>query len=120
MFGFIWDLQQDGRIAKAESDATNAKYEVASSKHRIDELEFALNRMSLASQAMWELLRDRLGITEEELSAKVKEIDLRDGVQDQKITTTLMKCTRCGHTLNTKSRRCIYCGETVPKPNAFQ
>jgi hypothetical protein len=55
-----------------------------------------------------------------ELLAKISEIDLRDGVKDQKMTPRLTKCPGCGQTLSTKSSRCLYCGATVPKPHVFQ
>jgi hypothetical protein len=62
MSDFIWNMQQEGRISEAKTDAAQAKDEVSRHKERIQELEFSLQRMSLASQALWELLRSRIGI----------------------------------------------------------
>lgn len=117
---FIWNIQQEGRIAEARTDASDAKNEVSRYKESITELEFSLNRMALASQALWELLRQKVGLTEAELLAKISEVDLRDGVQDQRMAPRLSTCPKCGKTVNTRSSRCIYCGSTVPKPHVFQ
>lgn len=119
MFEFVWNLHQDNRIAGAQIDATNAKHDVRWCKRRIEELEFSLDRLTLASQALWELVRDRAGITEEELLAKIHEIDLRDGVEDQRITPHPSKCAGCGRPLSAKKSRCVYCGTNVSKPQAF-
>ncbi len=120
MIDFVWNLQQEARIGEAKAEATEAKDEVSRHRERIQELEFSLNRISLASQALWELLRSRLGLTDPELLAKINEVDLRDGVKDQRMTAKLTTCPSCDRTLNTKSSRCIYCGAAVAKPHVFQ
>lgn len=76
--------------------------------------------MALASQAMWELVRARLEISEEELLAKMNEIDLRDGTKDDRMSTRPTSCPKCKRTSSTKNTRCIYCGELLPKPHVFQ
>jgi len=39
-----------------------------------------LERLTLVCESMWQLLREKTSLTEEELSAKVTELDLEDGV----------------------------------------
>jgi hypothetical protein len=120
MFNFIWDLQQQGQIHEAQADAAEAKRRVRSQADQVRDLEFSLHRMTLVSQALWELLRERYGLTEEELVAKIKEIDLRDGKLDGRLTPQRTTCPQCQHTINTQNARCIYCGTTVEKPHVFQ
>jgi len=120
MMNFAWNLHQAGQVAEARSDAAQAKDEVSLQKGRIQDLEFALNRMALANQALWELLRERVGITEDELLARITEVDLRDGVKDGRMTPQLASCPSCGRTVNTRNSRCIFCGAALPKPHLFQ
>ncbi len=120
MIEFLWDLHQEKGISEAKSDASSAKDEVSRHNDRVRELEFSLHRMALASQAMWELLRTRLGVTEEELLATMKEIDLRDGKLDGRMSAQVTKCPQCQRTVGNRHARCIYCGTTVSKPHVFQ
>ena len=120
MSAFMWDMHQIDRLAEAQSDVSRAKDEVATYKNRIRDLEFSLNRMALVSQAMWELLSSRLGISENELLSRVSEIDMRDGVADGRMTAKVSNCSDCGRPVNTKRPRCIYCGAAVEKPHVFQ
>ena len=120
MIEFLWDLHQQKGIAEAKIDAAQAKGEAGRQTDRIRELEFTVHRMALVSQALWELLRARFGIGEDELLAKVKEIDLRDGKPDGRMSAQTSTCPSCGRVLNTKNVRCIYCGTTVQKRHVFQ
>ncbi|MDB5387543.1 MAG: hypothetical protein JWM11_3189 [Planctomycetaceae bacterium] len=65
-------------FAKAEAEARTLQNEVR-------EMSNKLNRLTLISQTMWELLRERTGLTNAEIVDKMHEIDLRDGVADGKI-----------------------------------
>lgn len=49
-------------------------------------------------------------VAEGELIAKVKVIDLRDGVQDGKLSSAVTICPRCSRRYNSKTNRCLYCG----------
>src|SRR5262245_37698627 len=120
MIELFRQLYQQDRSSGAKADAAQAEREVSRYSDRIRELESTINRLALASQAMWELLQNRVGITEQELIAKIAEIDLRDGAEDQRISTRLITCPNCHQTLTTKHTRCIYCGTELPKQHVFQ
>jgi ribosomal protein L32 len=117
---FYFDMYQQGQIAEAKTDAIQAKVATDQYSDRVRELEFTVNRLALGCQAMWELLRSRVGITEEELMAKMNEVDLRDGTQDGRMTPVMTTCPKCGKPSNSRHSRCMYCGATIPKPHVFQ
>ena len=117
---FIWQAYQQGQIAEAKTDAIEAKQQAIQYTDRVRALEAQVNHMALACQAMWELLRERTGIGEQELLAKMKEVDVRDGTPDGRMTPVLTKCPACGKPSNSKATVCIYCGAAVPKPHVFQ
>ena len=50
MLDFVWNLSQEGRIAQARTDAARAKDETIRYQAKIQDLEFSLNRMTLATQ----------------------------------------------------------------------
>lgn len=85
------------------------------------ELEMRLLRarvesLMLANVAMWELIAPRAKLTVEQLSAKMEEIDLRDGIKDGKITPPQV-CGKCGRRLSARHRRCLYCGDQNLRPS---
>lgn len=83
---------------------------------RIRELEHQIERMMLLNQALWELIRARLQVTEQDLEKRVREIDLRDGVQDGRMTTTAMQCPACSRISSSRHWKCLYCGQLFEKP----
>jgi len=85
-------------------------------KRTVDDLEHHVARLSLLNQALWELIRDRLKLSDADLERIAREIDLRDGVEDGKITDVAMKCPNCGRVSNSKHYRCLYCGLQFEKP----
>jgi hypothetical protein len=117
---FIWDAYQQGQIAEAKTDAMEAKQNATQYADRVRALEAQVNHMALTCQAMWELLRERTGISESELLTKMKDVDLRDGTQDGRMTPVLTKCPVCGKPSNSKMASCMYCGASIPKQHVFQ
>lgn len=85
-------------------------------RHRVRELEHQIARLQLMNQALWELLRERVQLTDADLERKAQEIDLRDGVQDGKISNTALKCPSCGRVSSSKHWKCLYCGLEFQKP----
>ena len=92
---------------------SNRQYDVAL---QIRDLEHEVQRLMLMNQALWELLRERLQLSEADLLRKSEEIDLRDGVKDGAITITPLKCPRCGRVSSSRYWKCLYCGQEFEKP----
>lgn len=83
---------------------------------QVQELAHQVERLSLMNQALWELLRERLGLTDADIERKANEVDLRDGVQDGRMTTTALKCPKCERISSSKHWKCMYCGVLFEKP----
>ena len=82
----------------------------------IRELRMQLERLTLMNQALWELLRERLQLSDMELENKVAEVDMRDGVADGKLTPTAVRCPNCSRVCNARHAKCLYCGQLFQKP----
>ena len=119
MSEFIWNLSDPLQVGAVGVDVAT-KTDTGTLTTRLGQLEGALSRQLLVSQALWEILRERLEITEEELLAKIREVDLRDGSLDGRMSPQVTTCPQCGHKINTKHTRCIYCGTDIQKPHVFQ
>ena len=108
------DAIQYRQINQARNDASTAKSKAENMERRLAAVERRLDRMALASQALWELLKERTDLTIGQVFAKMEEIDLRDGRKDGKIGGRVLKCTECGRTVNALNTACVYCGHPVP------
>ena len=98
--------------ARARTEAGQANREAAAADERLD-------RLSLVCMAMWSLLQERTGLTEEDLLARVELLDLVDGEADGKATVRVQPCGACDRPLGPRHKRCIYCGAERPKGSAF-
>lgn len=114
------DTQQFGRINQAQTNANDAKLKADQLAVRLADLERRVDRSALAAQAQWEILRERLGLSDDVVFDKMAEIDLRDGVADGKIRPQIMKCSTCGRPINSTRPKCIYCGQVSTTEHIVQ
>ena len=77
-----------------------------------------LEQLTLVCHAMWTLLQERTGMSEEELLERVTELDLKDGVRDGQYVRPPVMCP-CGAKVSRKFQCCIFCGRPVDNPSAF-
>lgn len=116
----IWEAYQQTKIAGAEQTAERAMSKADRYAFDIADVRRHVERLSLACQAMWELLRDRSDLTEEEIEAKILEIDARDGRVDGKIATKTAACAACGRPTNSSRSSCLMCGAPLKREHQFE
>lgn len=109
----IIDWFQQRKIHDHTIDISEAKGTASESARRADELQVTVDRLTLVSRALWELLSESCSIPEQALENKVIEIDKRDGREDGRITGKPEPCQACGRVNHSRHRKCLYCGETL-------
>ena len=92
--------------AEASGHARRAKTSVA-------QLEDRLDRATLACEAMWLILKEKLGVGDEELLNRMNELDLSDGELDGKVRKSAVACPSCGRTIARRFPKCMYCGQPI-------
>jgi hypothetical protein len=112
MFDFVWNLYQQRQISELKSDLVRAKYADKPGDRRLMELERRLDLLALTSAAMWSLIAGRLGLSDADLQAEMRRLDLADGVEDGKINQP-RNCPGCSRPVSRRVSRCIYCGTSV-------
>jgi ribosomal protein S27AE len=105
--------------AFAQQTASEAGSRADSAARTVKELEARIERLTLVSLAMWSLLREKSGLTEENLLDRVRQIDLRDGVLDGKLSRETRKCAKCGRVMSARHNKCMYCGHEELVATAF-
>ena len=115
----LWEIHQERKISQAQGAAEAGKQRADAVRFDFDRLLKQQARQALVCQALWELVSERLGLTDEDLAKRVEEIDLRDGQADGKIDTRQLTCPQCGRPANSSRRTCVYCGAALDVPYAF-
>ena len=116
----FWAMHQQSHICRAEAKADDAVADNLEVRTDLRHLVDAIDRVLLVNRAMWELLSERTKLTEQDLVAKVTEVDLRDGKEDGRLRTDVRKCVQCARTLQKRHVRCLYCGATDTAPDPFR
>ena len=104
----------------AQMSAPSSPLKGTTSHEALTQLNRRLDRLSLACQAMWELLRDKAGVTEAELRDKILEVDLRDGSTDGRMASTIVECPHCHAKTNSRRPTCVMCGVEIPRNHQFE
>ena len=78
------------RMFQSSVDASEARVEARGARLDSRQVSDQLDRTMLACEAMWSLMKDKLGVTDEELRIRVNELDLSDGKLDGKIRKTIV------------------------------
>ena len=104
------------RDSRQQQQQTAMGLSVAGLRTELREIREQIGKLALMNQALWELLCQRLQLTDDDLAKIAQEIDLRDGVADGKMTESPVRCPQCGRISNSRHWKCLYCGLQFEKP----
>lgn len=119
MLGFLWDLHQHNRINEANQRATDLQGAIRERSSDVERLQQRVDALVLANLAMWTLMREKLGVTDQELEQRVQDIDLSDGQLDGKVRVGPWNCTACKRPNAPKHAKCLYCGKERAGSSVF-
>jgi ribosomal protein L32 len=89
----------------AEVDAARAESKATSLEFRVHVLEAHLTKAMLINETLWEIMKEKLNLTDDILQAELSKIDLREG--------TSKECPKCHHMVAPHHPICIYCGQVI-------
>jgi len=121
----LWDLYQQYRIGQIGRELDDVRESAAALEGSSDlraaaRLDEKVNRLALICRAMFELMQASSGVNEDQLKAKIVEIDLRDGQADGRMTERAKPCPKCGATMSPQMGRCLFCGHQDDSASAFR
>ena len=109
LHGFLY-----GYIPTAAAlNAAEAVGEARRARTATESLDARLDRMTLAFEAMWTLVHDKLQVSDEDFAARMNDLDLSDGRLDGKVRKSAVTCPSCSRTISRRLPKCIYCGQAI-------
>lgn len=109
----MWDIFQEIQLNDLRKRQTDVESAARGARFDRESVERRLAKLELVCQGLYELLREKGGMTDEELRRKVREIDARDGSSDLQMTPAPVKCPRCGGATTAGALSCPQCGATI-------
>ena len=101
------EFSAQAAAAQGQSQARNVR----------TDLEFVrcdIERLLMITEALWGILKEKHGYTDDELMRRITEIDRRDGKVDGRVAQSPpASCPRCNRTLERKRPFCLYCGQAI-------
>jgi len=119
---FLWDAYQSSQISQLNSRIDRLQDAGAREQAALrvaTEMEQKIDRLALICRAMFELLQQTAGVSEDQLKAKIQEIDLRDGQADGRMTPQGKRCPKCDAMMSPKFGRCLFCGHQDEAASPF-
>lgn len=114
----LWNLYQELEInnLRAQQRGAESAHESRNEtmREQVWRLEDRLERLLVVTDAMWELLSERLGVSEAELSARAAQIDTRNGdAMDGRRARVRLRCDECAAVVPHGRPNCLFCGAPI-------
>ena len=95
--------------------SSDARAAAQAARTEVEILRGEIERLLILSEALWMLLKEKNGYQDDVLTAKMAEIDLRDGKLDGRVATKEgpVECPNCHRALARRRPSCLYCGRAV-------
>lgn len=116
----MWDIFQEIRLNDLRAQQGDTKSSLNSTAGDVDDLHRHVRKLALVSQALYELLKESTGITDEDLRRRIELIDKRDGAADGKLDAAPLKCPKCGGAVTAGGLSCKTCGAMAAPRYPFE
>ncbi len=107
-----------GVEANKTAQATGRAAEVATSSSEIRQLQDQVARLQIGTEAMWRLLSEPLGFTDQHLFDVIEALDKSDGTKDGRFMPAPVSCS-CGAAINAAAEKCQFCGTETDRRKVF-
>ncbi len=109
-------MPNGGQSNKNNNDMSNA---LRNAKGEIAALRAEIDRTGLIVQALWELLKKKHGVVEDELLEMILAVDMMDGKVDGRPSRIPENCPQCTRPVSISTNTCFFCGTVVDRKKVF-
>ena len=113
VFGMHGASNISSNLKGSGQSSARAQSKVRSDESKVTHLEATVAKLLMINEALWEIVRDKFNMTDEDLHAKIYEVDMRDGAVDGKNQRKASKCPNCNHMVSSRHTACLYCGQVM-------
>ena len=103
------------RPQKSLELATDAANQAKLIQQELGRLQRQLKRQRVITQALWQILREKFTLSEEDLARLIAQIERLEKEKPQ----IAELCPHCGRSLQDDHTTCIYCGAEVARRDLF-
>ena len=111
----FYDFIQGLNLGKIAPEVGRSGRNLEEAGRSIAELEDSVRRLSLLCSAMWSLLKEATGLTDEKLAARIRELE-GESKGPAAIRPSTRRCPNCGKVNEDRRKRCLYCGHALRSP----
>jgi hypothetical protein len=117
----IFDVYELGKLDGIGALQADTDRRVTGTGDKLRELEQRYERMSLVTNALWQLLKAHTGLTDADLKKYVEKVDLSDGVRDGKVARIrgAMDCPHCSRRVLKSATVCAWCSGKLTSGDPF-
>ncbi|MCD6055600.1 MAG: hypothetical protein K0R12_562 [Gammaproteobacteria bacterium] len=107
---FTWDYSDDREYGSLQKESRRLSRQNTILLKTVEELNSKMEKLSLVTTAMWQLLNQKVGLDETDL---IQQMTALQGKQHD-----ATHCPQCEMTLSSRARnrgQCVFCGEHLHK-----
>ena len=106
------------QLGELSSLQANTDHRLTGTTDRLTALEHRYERMQLIMLALWSLLKQHSGLTDEDLKGFIHSTEASNAHSTE--SAAVMTCEHCHRIIRKSATRCVWCGAAVNTGNAFE
>ena len=108
------DARQDRRIRENAREASVSSRQADHAMEKTRQQERRIAKLQIIAQAMWQILEEKMGVTEAELVQRITEIERAAANK-----TEAHECAACGRVTKASAPKCMYCGTPLVRASIW-
>lgn len=109
----------EGKAGNQGQDLAGAERTLAESRRELVKLRRELDYLTLVTQSLWDLTKEKTGLQDADIMARIREFDMKDGKIDGRLVRTPEPCPKCSRMLSLDTNACMFCGIKVDRTKPF-